>query len=64
MLGTPLAWLINNSLNFVMYTQKVSPAKEYDEKPVKSAFDPSGYDKELVDALERDIVQRNPNVKW
>ena len=35
-----------------------------DEKPVKSAFDPSGYDKDLVEALERDIVQKNPNVKW
>jgi len=35
-------------------------AKKGDEKK----FDGSGYDKELVDALERDIVQRNPNVSW
>ncbi|CAH8460879.1 unnamed protein product [Schistosoma haematobium] len=27
-------------------------------------FDASGYDKELVETLERDIVQRNPNVRW
>ena len=27
-------------------------------------FDPSGYDKDLVESLERDIVQRNPNVHW
>ncbi|OON20860.1 ATPase, AAA family [Opisthorchis viverrini] len=27
-------------------------------------FDPSGYDKDLVEMLERDIVQRNPNVRW
>ena len=27
-------------------------------------FDPSGYDKDLVENLERDIVQRNPNVHW
>nr|XP_009862197.1 LOW QUALITY PROTEIN: katanin p60 ATPase-containing subunit A1-like [Ciona intestinalis] len=27
-------------------------------------FDPTGYDKDLVEALERDIVQRNPNVHW
>ncbi|KAI8482887.1 katanin p60 ATPase-containing subunit A1-like [Branchiostoma floridae x Branchiostoma belcheri] len=27
-------------------------------------FDPAGYDKDLVEALERDIVQRNPNVHW
>lgn len=38
--------------------------EDHDEKPVKSAFDPTGYDKDLVEALERDIVQKNPNVKW
>ena len=38
--------------------------ENYDEKPVKSAFDPAGYDKDLVESLERDIVQKNPNVKW
>ena len=27
-------------------------------------FDGSGYDKDLVEHLERDIVQRNPNVHW
>ncbi|TNN20853.1 Katanin p60 ATPase-containing subunit A-like 1 isoform 4 [Schistosoma japonicum] len=27
-------------------------------------FDASGYDKDLVEILERDIVQRNPNVRW
>ncbi|KAL8578126.1 Katanin p60 ATPase-containing subunit A1 [Nucella lapillus] len=27
-------------------------------------FDPAGYDKELVEHLERDIVQKNPNVHW
>ena len=27
-------------------------------------FDPSGYDKDLVEGLERDILQRNPNVHW
>ncbi|XP_065907565.1 katanin p60 ATPase-containing subunit A-like 1 [Dysidea avara] len=36
----------------------------HDEKPVKVNFDPSGYDKALVEALERDIVQRNPNIHW
>lgn len=37
-------------------------------KPVngngENKFDPSGYDKDLVENLERDIVQRNPNVRW
>jgi katanin p60 ATPase-containing subunit A1 len=36
----------------------------HDDKPVKSKFDPAGYDKDLVEALERDIVQANPNVHW
>ena len=36
----------------------------HDEKPVKSRFNPSGYDKDLVESLERDIVQTNPNVHW
>ena len=40
------------------------PAVSHDDKQVKSRFDPSGYDKDLVEALERDIVQINPNVKW
>ena len=39
-----------------------------DEKAVNEGeekkFDPSGYDKDLVESLERDIVQRNPNVHW
>ena len=38
--------------------------ENYDDKPVKSKFDPSGYDKDLVENLERDIVQTNPNVHW
>ena len=36
---------------------------DHDEESEKK-FDPSGYDKDLVAALERDIVQRNPNVHW
>ena len=27
-------------------------------------FDPTGYDKDLVEGLERDIIQKNPNVPW
>ncbi|XP_063758408.1 katanin p60 ATPase-containing subunit A1 isoform X1 [Eleginops maclovinus] len=33
------------------------------EKEVKR-FDGTGYDKDLVEALERDIISQNPNVKW
>lgn len=38
-------------------------AKDDKEKEVKK-FDGSGYDKDLVEALERDIISQNPNVKW
>lgn len=27
-------------------------------------FDTAGYDKDLVEALERDIIQRHPNIHW
>lgn len=44
-------------------SKKKGPAS--DEKEGKSSkFDPSGYDKELVESLERDILLRDPNVKW
>ena len=46
------------------HPQPEAQAESHDEKPVKSRFDPAGYDKDLVQALERDIVQTNPNVKW
>ena len=36
---------------------------EVQEKEIKK-FDGSGYDKDLVEALERDIISQNPNVKW
>ncbi len=38
--------------------------ESHDDKPIRSSFDPAGYDKDLVEALERDIVQTNPNVRW
>ncbi len=36
----------------------------HDEKELKPRFDPGGYDKDLVEALERDILQSNPNITW
>ncbi|KAK6295132.1 hypothetical protein J4Q44_G00343580 [Coregonus suidteri] len=53
--------------------KKEAPAKPKDdknksevsekEKDVKK-FDGQGYDKDLIEALERDIISQNPNVKW
>ncbi|XP_068198805.1 katanin p60 ATPase-containing subunit A1 [Antennarius striatus] len=36
---------------------------DFQDKEVKK-FDGTGYDKDLVEALERDIISQNPNVKW
>ncbi|KAM3861157.1 katanin p60 ATPase-containing subunit A1-like [Diretmus argenteus] len=33
------------------------------EKEMKK-FDGTGYDKDLVEALDRDIISQNPNIKW
>lgn len=38
------------------------PKKKEDGEEKK--FDPTGWDKDLVEHLERDIVQKNPNVHW
>lgn len=44
-------------------SKKEEPAKE--EKDVEEKkFDGSGYDRDLVEMLERDILQKNPNVHW
>lgn len=33
-------------------------------EPEANKFDSTGYDKDLVEALERDIISQNPNVRW
>ncbi|XP_017652962.1 katanin p60 ATPase-containing subunit A1 isoform X2 [Nannospalax galili] len=33
-------------------------------EPETNKFDCTGYDKDLVEALERDIISQNPNVRW
>lgn len=47
-------------LNSVSSFQRSEVPVEDGEKK----FDPSGYDKDLVENLERDIVQKNPNIHW
>uniref|UniRef100_A0A8C8LUM6 Katanin p60 ATPase-containing subunit A1 n=1 Tax=Oncorhynchus tshawytscha TaxID=74940 RepID=A0A8C8LUM6_ONCTS len=59
--ATRLHWapsrLTNNPL-FVLQNKL-----EVSEKDMKK-FDGQGYDKDLIEALERDIISQNPNVKW
>ncbi|EDV24698.1 uncharacterized protein TRIADDRAFT_25144 [Trichoplax adhaerens] len=38
--------------------------EDTEESAEVKRFDPTGYDKDFVEMLERDIVQRNPNVHW
>ncbi|XP_063239623.1 katanin p60 ATPase-containing subunit A-like 1 isoform X1 [Bacillus rossius redtenbacheri] len=42
------------------------PADDRDKEPEGSprVFVPSGYEQHLVDTLEKDILQRNPDVQW
>ncbi|XP_017739135.1 PREDICTED: katanin p60 ATPase-containing subunit A1 [Rhinopithecus bieti] len=42
--------------------QNKSPAAV--TEPETNKFDSTGYDKDLVEALERDIISQNPNVRW
>lgn len=45
---------------FVMQNKPSSDISESEPKK----FDSTGYDKDLVEALERDIISQNPNVRW
>ncbi|XP_033842671.1 katanin p60 ATPase-containing subunit A-like 1 [Periophthalmus magnuspinnatus] len=38
--------------------------KKVSGEDVEKRFDGTGYDSDLVDSLERDIISRNPNVHW
>ena len=44
--------------------EKDRAAKKEPVEDGEKKFDPTGYDKDLVENLERDIVQKNPNVHW
>lgn len=55
MLNQPLP-LMNpqNPLSLCIYSQWIN----------NHSFDASGYDKDLVEMVQRDILQTNPNIKW
>jgi katanin p60 ATPase-containing subunit A1 len=35
-----------------------------DDREIEQRFDGTGYDRELVDAIERDILNRQPKIGW
>lgn len=43
---------------------KDKPEDAEDEEPEERKFDATGIDGDLIEMLERDIVQQNPNTKW
>lgn len=43
---------------------KEKEEKENQEQVEEKRFDSAGPDQDLVDMLERDIVQKNPNIRW
>ncbi|KAK7603768.1 hypothetical protein V9T40_003767 [Parthenolecanium corni] len=56
-----------NDSRFINRKEKIDKEKDDKEKesPVEERkFESYGYDSDLIDMLERDIVQKNPNVRW
>ncbi|KAB7507609.1 Katanin p60 ATPase-containing subunit A1, partial [Armadillidium nasatum] len=49
---------------FLFIIQGGEKGKNEEEEPLEKRFDPSGFDRDLVDMLERDIVQKNPGIRW
>uniref|UniRef100_A0A8C4FCU7 Katanin p60 ATPase-containing subunit A1 n=1 Tax=Dicentrarchus labrax TaxID=13489 RepID=A0A8C4FCU7_DICLA len=52
-----------SAFSFTCLVSAFQNKADVQEKEVKK-FDGTGYDKDLVEALERDIISQNPNVKW
>ncbi|XP_039289494.1 katanin p60 ATPase-containing subunit A-like 1 isoform X2 [Nilaparvata lugens] len=54
----------SNGVNNEKTDNKEKEEKDNQEQVEERRFDSSGPDKDLVDMLERDIVQKNPNIRW
>lgn len=52
------------SPSYPKYDDEVSSRSSSDKDHEQRVFNPSGYEAHLVDSLEKDILLRNPNVKW
>lgn len=50
--------------NGTAHTLQSHPQCQPVQEPEEKRFDGTGYDHDLVDTLERDILQRNPSVRW
>lgn len=48
---------------FLLFISVFQTKGDVQERELKKN-DWTGYDKDLVEALERDIISQNPNVKW
>uniref|UniRef100_A0A1B6JUQ1 Katanin p60 ATPase-containing subunit A1 n=2 Tax=Homalodisca TaxID=139475 RepID=A0A1B6JUQ1_9HEMI len=55
-----------NNGNTINNEKQDNKEKEENKEPQieEKKFDPAGCDHELCEMLERDIVQKNPNIKW
>lgn len=50
--------------NFKRDDKEKTESEKNDVEAEERKFESSGNDKDLVDVLERDIVQKNPNIHW
>uniref|UniRef100_A0AAZ1X9D1 AAA+ ATPase domain-containing protein n=1 Tax=Oreochromis aureus TaxID=47969 RepID=A0AAZ1X9D1_OREAU len=55
--------VLNKSQTLSLSSKDDKNKSDVQEKEAKR-FDGAGYDKDLVEALERDIISQNPNIKW
>uniref|UniRef100_A0A3B4ANH1 Katanin p60 ATPase-containing subunit A1 n=1 Tax=Periophthalmus magnuspinnatus TaxID=409849 RepID=A0A3B4ANH1_9GOBI len=57
-------FILSTFIQIKEYFKLSSALKKVSGEDVEKRFDGTGYDSDLVDSLERDIISRNPNVHW